>query len=82
MGLISTLAASMTTFEAMEKMDDKGAMLNSAFAVSAAFVLADHLACTLAFDPSCLPAMMVGKLTAGVCALFAANIVYGFMKKR
>lgn len=82
MGLVSSLAASMTTFEAMENMDDKGAMLNAAFAVSAAFVLADHLACTLAFDPSCLPAVMIGKLTAGVCALFAANVIYKFMQKR
>lgn len=69
MGLVSSLANSITTFEMMDSMDSRGAILNAAFAVPAAFVLADHLAFTLAFDPAALPAMVVGKLAAGVLAI-------------
>ncbi len=72
MGFVSSLANSITTFEMMDSMDRRGAMLNAAFAVSAAFVLADHLAFTLAFDPGCLPAVTVGKLSAGLLAVLLA----------
>lgn len=75
MGFLSTLANSITTFEAMDSMDRRGALLNSAFAVSAAFTLADHLAFTLAYDPGCLAAMIAGKLTAGLLAVLAAMLV-------
>jgi ethanolamine transporter len=75
MGLVSSLANSITTFEMMDSMDKRGAMLNAAFAVPAAFVLADHLAFTLAFDPGCLSAMMIGKLTAGLLAVALAMIL-------
>jgi len=77
MGFVSSLANSITTFEMMDSMDRRGALLNAAFAVSAAFTLADHLAFTLAYDPGCLPAMIAGKLTAGVLAVLAAMLLSG-----
>ena len=40
LGFISTLATNVTTLGMMDKMDKKGVMLNSAFAVSAAFTFA------------------------------------------
>ena len=76
MGLVSSLATSMTTFEMMNRMDKKGTLLNSAFAVSAAFTFAGHLAFTLAFDAEYLPGMIVGKLVAGVLALLLAVFIY------
>lgn len=72
MGLLGTLATSLSTYEMMHTMDRRGAVLNAAFTVSAAFALADHLAFTLAFDAACLPAMLVGKLTAGLLAVLVA----------
>lgn len=71
MGLISTLATNATTFENMKDMDKKGTLVNSAFAVSAAFTFAGHLAYTMAFPggEAYVPHMIVGKLTAGLCAL-------------
>lgn len=72
MGLLGTLATSLSTYEMMHKMDRRGAVLNAAFTVSAAFALADHLAFTLAFDAACLPAMLAGKLAAGVLAVLVA----------
>ena len=75
-GFISSLATSVTTFGLMEKMDKKGAMLNAAFATSAAFTFAGHLAFTLAFDASYLAPMIVGKLVAGVCSVVLAVLIY------
>ena len=75
-GFVSSLATSATTFGLMEKMDKKGTLLNSAFATSAAFTFAGHLAFTLAFDPTYLAPMIVGKLIAGACALTLALIIY------
>lgn len=72
MGFVSSLANSITTFEMMDSMDSRGATLNAAFAVPAAFVLADHLAFTMAFDAAALPAVAAGKLTAGVLAVAIA----------
>lgn len=71
-GFISTLATNVTTFERMGEMDNKGVVLNSAFAVSAAFVFASHLAFTMAMDVSYIPAVTVGKLVAGVTAVLIA----------
>ncbi len=80
-GFLSSLASSITTFGVMNKMDEKGVMLNSAFAVSAAFVFAGHLAFTMAWDIAYLPAMIVGKLVAGVLALVVAYFLYKRLNK-
>ena len=76
LGFVSSLASNVSTFEMMDEMDSKGAVLNSAFAVSASFVLADHLAFTLAFDATYLWMMMIGKLVSGLFALIFSLIVY------
>ena len=73
--LVSSLASSSPTFGMMRLMDERGAVLNSAFAVSGAFVFAGHLAFTVAFDAAYVPAMVVGKLVAGVLALFVAIFI-------
>lgn len=76
LGFASTLVSNAPTFGVMYKMDERGVILNSAFAVSASFVFGSHLAFTMAFDGTYLLAMIIGKLVAGVLALFAANYVY------
>jgi len=76
LGIVSSLATSMTTFEMVDRMDKKGIVLNSAFAVSGAFTFAGHLAFTLAFDAEYILPMIVGKLTAGVTALLLSAIIY------
>lgn len=57
-------------------MDKKGLVLNSAFAVSAAFVFGGHLAFTMAFDSSYAIPMIVGKLISGVCGILLAFVLY------
>lgn len=73
---LSTLVTNVTTFSFMEKMDRKGVVLNSAFAVSAAFVFGGHLAFTMAFNAEYIMPMIVGKLISGACAIFLALLVY------
>jgi len=74
-GFLTTLATSVATFGKMEKMNDTGVIINSAFAVSAAFLLTDHLAFTLATRPEILPAVLTGKLVAGLLSLAVAFFV-------
>ena len=76
LGLIASLATSVTTFGMMDKMDKKGVLLNSAFAVSAAFMFAAHLAYTMMFDSSMLLPVMVGKAISGVSSLLLAFALY------
>ncbi len=75
-GVISSLASSATAFGMMNKMDKKGVVLNSAFAVSSAFVLGGHLAFTMAFNDVYVIPVISGKLVSGVSALFLANIIF------
>ena len=82
LGFVSTLATNVTTFSMMKDMDDKGVVLNSAFAVSAAFTFAGHLAFTMSFNEEYLLSVIVGKLIAGVCALFAAQFIYSRVSRR
>lgn len=76
LGLISSLANSIPTFDLAGKMNEKGRMMNMAFTVSASFVFGDHLAFTMAFDDKYLPAMIVGKLIGGIAAVIAAHFMY------
>ena len=74
-GLIATLANSIATFGMVKDMDQRGKVVNMAFAVSAAFVFGDHLGFTAGFAPEMLPGMIVGKLAGGVCAVAVALLL-------
>ena len=74
--LLGTLVTNASTFGVMEKMDKKGVVLNSAFAVSAAFTIGGHLAFTMAFDGAYALPMMVAKVVSGVVALLLACLIY------
>lgn len=71
-GLIASLANSIATFGLVKDMDNRGKVVNIAFAVSAAFVFGDHLGFTAGFAPEMLPAVIVGKLVGGVSAVVVA----------
>ncbi|MBR2377245.1 MAG: ethanolamine utilization protein EutH [Clostridia bacterium] len=76
LSFVSNLVTNATTFGMMNEMDKKGTVLNSAFAVSAAFTFGGHLAFTMAFDSSYVLPVIIGKLVAGVCGLILAIILY------
>lgn len=71
-GLVATLANSIATFDMVKDMDVRGKVVNMAFAVSGAFVLGDHLAFAAGFDSAMIPALIAGKLCAGVTAIALA----------
>ena len=76
LALLGNLVTNASLFGIMDRMDKKGTVLNSAFAVSAAFVFGGHLAFTMAFDSSYVVPMIVGKLISGVCAVLLALVLY------
>ena len=80
-GVVSTLATSATAFGMMDKMDKKGIAINSAFAVSGAFILGSHLAFTMAFDTSYILPVIVGKFVAGVLAVILSGVIYNKLQK-
>ncbi len=74
-GLLASLANSIATFNMVKDMDSRGKVVNIAFAVSAAFVFGDHLGFTAGFAPEMIPAMILGKLSAGVSAVAVALLL-------
>ena len=76
LGFISSLATSAPTFGMMKDMDDKGVVINSAFAVSGAFILADHLAYTLSYRSEYLFPVIAGKVVSAALAVVLAAIIY------
>jgi ethanolamine transporter len=71
-GLIASLANSIATFGMVKDMNERGKVVNIAFAVSAAFVFGDHLGFTAGFAPEMIGAMIVGKLAGGISAVAVA----------
>ena len=81
LAFISNLVTNATTFGMMNEMDKKGTVLNSAFAVSAAFTFGGHLAFTMAFDASYVLPVIIGKLVSGICAIILAIILFEKLNK-
>ena len=71
-GLVASLANSIATFGMVKDMDQRGKVVNVAFAVSAAFVFGDHLGFTAGFAPEMLVSMIVCKLVGGISAVAVA----------
>lgn len=71
-GLVATLANNIPMFQMLHDMDQRGKIVNVAFAVSAAFVFGDHLGFTAGFDASMIFPMIIGKLVGGVTAVAVA----------
>lgn len=74
-GLIASLANSIATFGMVGEMNERGKVVNIAFAVSAAFVFGDHLGFTAGFAPELLPAVILGKLAGGCSAVAVALLL-------
>lgn len=74
-GLIATLANNIPMFGMMKDMDERGKIINVAFAVSAAFVFGDHLGFTAGVEKGMITSMIVGKLVAGITAIAVAMII-------
>lgn len=82
-GLVTSLANNIPMFSLFKDMDDRGKVINVAFAVSAAFVLGDHLGFTASVNSGMIWPVMAGKLIGGLTAILAAWFVYDkiYLKK-
>lgn len=74
-GMIATLANNIPMFGMMKDMDERGKIINVAFAVSAAFVFGDHLGFAAGVNRDMIAAMIVGKLVGGVTAVAVACLI-------
>ena len=74
-GLVATLANNIAMFQILKDMDNRGKVINVAFAVSAAFVFGDHLGFTAGVNKDMIFPMVVGKLVGGTTAVFVAYMV-------
>jgi len=71
-GMVATLANNIAMFSIMKDMDNRGKVINVAFAVSASFVFGDHLGFTAGVNKDMIFAMVVGKLVGGITAVCLA----------
>lgn len=74
-GLLATMANSIAMFGSLSEMDDRGKIINTAFAVPAAWVFGDHLGFVSQTRPDVLLPVIIGKLVAGAAAIAAAVIL-------
>lgn len=74
-GMVASLANNIPMFGLMKDMDDRGKIINVAFAVSASFVFGDHLGFTAGVAKDMIFPMVVGKLVAGITAVALAMII-------
>ena len=74
-GILTTMVNSIGTFGMMKDMNHRGVVVNTAFAVSGAFMLGDHVAFTASTEPSLVPTMIVGKLAGGTAAVVLALVL-------
>ncbi|WP_153731064.1 ethanolamine utilization protein EutH [Sporosarcina obsidiansis] len=71
-GLLATVANILAMFSLVRYMRPKDKVINIAFAVCAAFLLGDHLSFTANFQPNIILPVIIGKLSAGICAIIIA----------
>jgi ethanolamine transporter len=80
-GMIATLANAIPMLTMLKDMNPKGKIINIAFAVSAAFILGDHLGFTAGVEKEMIFPMIIGKFTGGVTAVVVAVLIGDRMTK-
>ncbi len=74
-GMIATLANNIPMFSMMSKMDNRGKVINCAFAVCASFTLGDHLGYTAGVMNQMIFPMIAGKLAGGIVGVAIAMLI-------
>ena len=71
-GLLMGIVSPVPAITMMEKMDERGKIVNTAFLVSAASTIAAHMGFTFGTDPDFVVPLLVAKLAGGIAAVCAA----------
>jgi ethanolamine transporter len=74
-GMIATLANAIPMLNILKDMNPKAKILNTAFAVSAAFVLGDHLGFTAGVEREMIFPVIIGKMAGGISAVILALLL-------
>lgn len=80
-GLIACCINSIPAYGMLAQMDERGKVVNYAFACCAAFALGDHLAFCAGVEPGMVVPMLCAKLSGGVLCIAAAELLYPVWKK-
>ncbi len=81
-GLIACCANSIPAYSMLKDMDNKGKVINIAFACCAAFALGDHLGFCAGVEPDLIAAMVAAKLFGGVLCVLSAIFFMNLDKKQ
>ena len=71
-GLLMGIVSPVPAITMMEKMDERGKIVNAAILVSAASTIAAHMGFTFGTDPDFVVPLLVAKLAGGIAAVCAA----------
>lgn len=74
-GLLAGSANVLALLSMVRDLRARDKVICMAFAVCCAFLFGDHLSFTANFQPSLIVPVLVGKLTAGVCAILFAQLL-------
>lgn len=74
-GLMVSVVSVLPAIVMLKDMDRRGQLINVAYMVSSASLLAAHLGFTIAAEPDMLPALIAAKLGGAVAALAAALLI-------
>ncbi|WP_025640257.1 ethanolamine utilization protein EutH [Schnuerera ultunensis] len=75
LGILSSLANCVPMLAIYDKMDDKGKVINAAFAVSGAFVFGGQLGFVSGISHKAVTPFILAKLVAGLSGVFLADIL-------
>lgn len=81
-GLIACCANSIPAYNMLKDMDNKGKVINIAFACCAAFAIGDHLGFCAGVEPDLVAAMVVAKIAGGVLCIISAMIFINLNKSQ
>ena len=71
-GLLVGAVSAIPAISMYRDMDERGKVVNAAFLVSAASMMAAHMGFTLSTEPQLLGALIGAKMIGGVAAVLAA----------
>lgn len=81
-GFLSSAANIIPMYSSYHDMDEKGRILNAAFAAAGAFVLGDHLGFTAGVNQSMVIPLITAKFTAGISAVILASFMSPLLIRR
>lgn len=82
LGIFSSLANCIPMLGIYDRMNERGKILNAAFAVSGSFVLGGQLAYISSVSPTTVGPYIVSKLLAGFSAILVAILIMELEKKK